>query len=66
MLAKLQPGQTFEGFTPDKDYEYFNRYDIQSGELTYYIKADDNGKKRTLSLRDFERHFYGRYKTNNF
>lgn len=66
MLATLQPGKNFKGFTPGKDYEYFSRYDISSGELTYYIKADDNGDNRALNIRDFERHFYGRYKTNNF
>ena len=61
MVATLIEGKKFDGFTPGKEYKYFTEYNIASGELFYNFKADDNGKYRKLSFRDFYFNFMGHY-----
>jgi len=53
MIAKLKPDYNIDGFTEEKEYEYYSQYDIGEGHLIFCIKHDDNGNSRTLTDRQF-------------
>ena len=61
MIATLQPGKKYEGFAPGKEYKYYDQYNVEQAVLSFHFLADDNGKKRKLTEREFTMHFYGKY-----
>ena len=61
MIARLKEGKTFNGFTPGKDYKYFDSYNIETAELFFHITKDDTGEPRKLNEREFTMNFYSRY-----
>lgn len=62
MFATLIEGKEYEGFTPGKEYEYYDQYSTANAQLTFFIKCDDNGKQRKMNERIFTSHFHGKYK----
>ena len=66
MIAQLIEGKTLEGFTPGKEYKYVDSYNIETAELLFNIKEDDNGKKRKMNEREFTAYFIGRYSDQQF
>ena len=61
MIATLKEGKSFDGFTSNKEYKYFDVYNIEQGNLTFNFVCDDNGKTRKLSEREFTINFNGKY-----
>lgn len=61
MIAKLKEDRTLDGFTPGKEYKYFDLYNIETAELFFHFNADDTGKHRKMNEREFTMHFNGRY-----
>ena len=66
MIAQLKEGKTLDGFTPGKEYKYFDLYNIETAELFFDIMEDDNGKKRKMNEREFTAYFNGRYSDQQF
>lgn len=61
MYATLKENCTHEGFTPEKEYKYFDNYEIESGKLFFYFDANDEGKKVKMNEREFRTYFRGHY-----
>ena len=61
MYATLKENCTHEGFTPGKEYKYFDNYEIESGKVLFYFVANDEGKKVKMNEREFRTHFRGHY-----
>ena len=61
MIAILKEDKTLDGFTPGKEYKYFDLYNIETAELFFHIREDDNGKKHKMNEREFTTYFIGRY-----
>lgn len=60
MVATLKEGRTVEGFTPGKEYSYYEQYNIEKGNLSFYI-LDDEGNRKILTHREFAQNFWGKY-----
>lgn len=66
MIAILKEGKSFEGFTSNKEYRYFDVYNIEQGNLTFNFVCDDNGKHRKLNEREFIMNFRSKYSDQKF
>ena len=55
MYATLKENCTHEGFTPEKEYKYFDNYEIENGKVFFYFVANDEGKKVKMNYLQCQR-----------
>ena len=61
MYATLKKGRELEGFTPGKEYKYYDTYEMENNRLVFNFCANDEGKKVRMNEREFTMNFRGHY-----